>query len=46
MTSIDLYRRDSLNISSIYEKTSGDASLTHGWSSGIASLLVEKVNLI
>jgi hypothetical protein len=26
---------------SIYEKTSGDASLAHGWSVGIASLLVE-----
>jgi hypothetical protein len=30
---------------SIYEKTSDDASLAHGWSIGIASLLVEEVNL-
>lgn len=31
---------------SIYEKTSGDASLAHGWSIGIASLLVEEINLL
>jgi Bacterial alpha-L-rhamnosidase 6 hairpin glycosidase domain len=30
---------------SIYEKTSGDASLAHGWSVGIASLLVEDNNM-
>jgi Bacterial alpha-L-rhamnosidase 6 hairpin glycosidase domain len=31
---------------SIYEKTSGDASLAHGWSIGIAALLVEEVDLL
>jgi hypothetical protein len=32
------------NYGSIYEKTSGDASLAHGWSVGIASLLAEESN--